>query len=113
MVGKTDAMIWGVIFILGGLTYLTRLAFIVLWGRLRLPAWTQRALYFVPVAVLSAILTPELVTYDRRLALLFPNPRLLAGAIAVGVAYRTRSVFRTILVGMVTYWLLQWLLPAV
>ncbi|MDT8897790.1 AzlD domain-containing protein [Thermanaerothrix sp. 4228-RoL] len=104
-------MIWAIIFILGGLTYLIRLAFIVLWGRLRLPGWVQRALYFVPVAVLSAIITPELVTYDQHLALSFSNPRLLAGAIAVGVAYRTRNVFLTILVGMVAYWLLRWLLP--
>jgi branched-subunit amino acid transport protein len=35
----------------------------------------------------------------------------LAGAVAVGVAYRTRNVFLTILVGMVAYWLLRWLLP--
>jgi branched-subunit amino acid transport protein len=104
-------MIWGIIFILGGLTYLIRLAFIGLWGRLRLPAWVQRALYFIPVAVLSAIIAPELVTYDQHLVFSFSNPRLLAGAVAVGVAYRTRNVFLTILVGMVAYWLLRWLLP--
>ncbi|WP_299026359.1 AzlD domain-containing protein [uncultured Thermanaerothrix sp.] len=99
--------VWWVILALGGLTYLTRLSFITLWRHLRLPDWTQRALYFVPVAVLSAIVVPELVTLDQHLNLTLANPRLLAGVVAIGVAYRTRNVFLTILVGMVAFWLLR------
>ncbi len=101
---------WVIFFVLGGLTYLTRFAFIALWGRLRLPAWVQRALNFVPVAVLSAIILPELVRSDGHLNLALNNPRLLAGAVAALVAYRTRSILLTILVGMAVFWLLRlWL----
>ncbi|WP_303773447.1 AzlD domain-containing protein [Anaerolinea thermophila] len=101
---------WIIFFVLGTLTYLTRFAFIALWGRLRLPAWVQRALTFVPVAVLSAMILPELVFSDGHLNLALDNPRLLAGAAAVLVAYRTRSTLLTILVGMVVFWGLRFLL---
>lgn len=96
--------VWIVFFVLGALTYLTRFVFIALWGRLRLPAWVQKALNFVPVAVLSAIILPELVLHEGHLNVGLNNPRLLAGAVAVLVAYRTRSTLLTILVGMAVFW---------
>lgn len=95
---------WIIFLVLGVLTYLTRFAFVALWGRLRLPAWFQRALNFVPVAVLSAIILPELVLNEGHLNLALDNPRLLAGAAAVLVAYRTRSTLLTILAGMAVFW---------
>lgn len=103
---------WWVILVLGVLTYLTRLSFIALWGRLRMPEKVQRALYFVPVAVLSAMITPELMTVQQPSSFSLVNPRLLAGVLAVVVAYRTRNVFLTILAGMVMFWLLHWVLSA-
>lgn len=101
---------WWIILGLGGLTYLIRLSFIALWKYLHMPDWVQRALYFVPVAVLSAIIGPELVMVDQRINLTLANPRLLVGVVAIGVAYRTRNVFITILVGLVTFWLLRFTL---
>lgn len=101
---------WWIIFVLGVLTYLTRLSFIALWGRLRIPDKVHRALYFVPVAVLSAIIAPELLNTEQPLYFSLTNPRLLAGILAIAVAYRTRNVFLTIFAGMVAFWLLQWII---
>lgn len=100
--------VWLIFLVLGALTFLTRFVFIALWGRLRLPAWVQRALNFVPVAVLSAIILPELMLNEGHLNLALDNPRLLAGAAAVLVAYRTRSILLTILAGMAVFWVLRW-----
>ena len=47
----------------GLLTYGIRLSFIALMGRITVPDWFQRALRFVPAAVLSAIIVPGL--FDR------------------------------------------------
>ncbi len=102
--------IWIVMIILGLLTFATRLSFMVLMERINLPRNFQRALRFVPIAVLSAIIAPELGYSNNSLAITFTNPRLLAGLIATLVAYRTRNVILTILAGMVAFWILKiWL----
>ena len=102
--------IWIVMIVLGLLTFATRLSFIALLERIKLPVTFQRALRFVPIAVLSAIIAPELGYSNNALALSPTNPRLLAGLVATLVAWRTKSVIWTILVGMLVFWLLQlWL----
>lgn len=102
--------IWLVMIILGLLTFATRFSFIALLERIKLPVIFQRALRFVPIAALSAIVAPELGYYKDALALSPTNPRLLAGIVATIVAYRTRSVMWTILAGLLVFWLLSlWL----
>lgn len=102
--------IW-LILILGGLsTYLTRLSMILLFSRWEIPAWLQRALRLVPAAVFSAIIAQEVLTQNGKLNLEMTNPRILAAALATVVAWKTRSVLLTILIGMVTLWLLKWLM---
>lgn len=94
--------------LLGGLvTFLTRLSFIAVHGRVTLPEWFRRGLTFVPVAVLSAFILPELVVRDNALLLTPTNPRLLAGILAMVIAWRTRNVWLTIVVGMVALWVIQ------
>jgi branched chain amino acid efflux pump len=92
--------IWLVMLIGGLLTLATRLSFILLLGRLRVPEWFRRGLGFVPVAVLSAIILPELTSPEGSLFLSWRNPQLLAGVVAILVAWRTRNVLLTIAVGM-------------
>ena len=99
--------IWIIMIILGLLTFATRLSFIVLLERINLPRNFQRALRFVPIAVLSAIIAPELGYSNNVLAISPTNPRLLAGLIATLVAYKTKSVIWTISIGMAVFWLLQ------
>ncbi len=101
--------LWIVIIIVGLLTFGMRFSFIALADRLRLPALLQQALRFIPIAALSAIILPELVLRGGALASPLGNARLLAGALAVAVAFATRNILLTIASGMVALWLLQWL----
>jgi branched-subunit amino acid transport protein len=99
------AEIWLILVTAGLLTYLTRLSFIALLGKWSPPEWMSRALRFVPPAVLTAIIFPELLIRDNHF---FPaNPRLLAGVLAAGVAWRTKNVILTIVVGMMVLIILQ------
>jgi branched-subunit amino acid transport protein len=102
--------LWLVVIAIGVLTYLIRLSFIVLFGRMRVPGLVQRGLRFVPVAVLTAIIVPELVFPEGHLDLSLQNPRLLAGVLAALVAWRTRNTLLAIGLGMVALWSLQGLL---
>jgi branched-subunit amino acid transport protein len=86
---------------------LTRLSFIFLFGRREMPAALGRALRFVPPAVLSAIIFPQLLLPAGNLDLSLGNDRLLAGLAATLVAWRTRNVLATIAVGIVVLVALQ------
>jgi branched-subunit amino acid transport protein len=97
-------LLWITVFAMGAVTYLVRVAPILLLGRLQLPPLVLRALRYVPGAVLSAIVFPELVLRDGALALTPANPRLLAGILAALVAWRTRNMLLTIVVGMAALW---------
>lgn len=103
----TRLALWGII--LGGMvaTYATRLSFTVLVPQERLPRSFRRGLAYVPPAVLSAIILPGLVRPDGPLDLLLHNHRMLAGLLAALIAWRTRNVWATIIIGMVALWLLS------
>jgi branched-subunit amino acid transport protein len=100
--------LWSVLVAAGLCTYFLRLSFIVLLGRGdEIPDKAEIALEYVPPAVLAALVAPALVYVDGTVALSVGNPRLLAGGVAMGVAWKTKNVAATIGVGIVTLWILQ------
>ena len=99
--------LWLTIIVAGIITFAIRLSFILLWGRVDVPLWLQRSLRFVPPAVLTAIVFPELFLPSGSLNLTLGNYRLIAGVLAGVVAWRTRNIVLTILVGMGVLLLLQ------
>jgi branched-subunit amino acid transport protein len=103
--------IWLVFILAGLITYATRLSFILLIGRRPIPLLLWRVLRFIPPAVLTAIIFPELFLHDGALNVSPGNARLLAGVLAALIAWRTRSAVLTVVVGMLALWLIEWLMP--
>ncbi len=99
--------LWLIIFLAGLLTFAIRLSFIFLVDRVSVPLWFQRALRFVPAAVLSAIILPAAATRGSGVDVSWHNPQLWSGAVAVAVAWRTKNVLLTILTGIAVLVLLQ------
>jgi branched-subunit amino acid transport protein len=91
---------WIVLIVSGVITFVIRLSFIALWGKFSVPIWLQRALRFVPPAVLSAIIFPEVFIQDGTVSLDVGNGRLLGGVVAVIVAWKTKNAIYTILLGI-------------
>jgi branched-subunit amino acid transport protein len=108
----TDPAVWGVIAVIGVLTYAIRLSFIALFGRLdEIPPRLERALRYVPAAVLAALVAPAFVTLQAEAGLAVD--KLVAGGVAGAVAWRTENVFATMAAGMGTLWVVRFLvLPA-
>jgi len=102
----SGAEIW--LIILGGMvvTYLTRLSFTVLVPPSRLPPAFSRGLVYIPPAVLAAIVLPELLIIDGQITIAPSNFKMVAGFLAALVAWRYKSVWLTIAVGMLALWLL-------
>lgn len=88
-------------------TFLLRIVPMAVLTRVAFPGWLERWLRLVPGAVLAASLAQALLVRDGRLALELTNVSLLAAVPAFVVAWRTRSVVLTMLVGMAAYVLLQ------
>jgi branched-subunit amino acid transport protein len=76
-------------------TALPRVLPLVVLSRLRLPVWLVDWLGYVPIAVLSALLTLELYAVPSAAIL----PALL-------VAWLTRSLLATVAAGVAAFWLL-------
>ena len=104
---ETQINIWLLMLVGGLITFGIRLSFIFLLEKVITPDWFKRALRFVPPAVLSAILLPALVQRNNKLDFSVQNPQLLAGLVAVLVAWRTRNVLLTIAAGLAALLLLQ------
>jgi len=102
--------LWLTMLAAGLATFATRLSFIYFLDKLRLPDWFRRGLRFVPAAVLSALILPGLVVHGSAIDLGPHNPEFWAGLVAIGVAWRTKNVLLTILIGMVALLLLRALL---
>jgi len=92
--------IWLVMIAAGLVTYSTRLSFILLMDRIKAPEWFTKSLRFVPAAVLSAIIVPELFAPKPSVELYLLNPELISGVLAIAVAWRTKNVILTIGLGM-------------
>jgi len=101
---------WLIVIAVGLGTYLTRLSFVGILGDRDIPAYVERPLRLVAPAVIAAIAVPEVVAPTGSVDFGLDNLRLFAGLIAVGVAWKTRSMGWTIGVGMASLWLLDWVL---
>lgn len=99
--------IWLVMLVGGLVTFGMRLSFIYLFGHINVPDILRRTLRFVPPAVLSAIILPQLFMPSGYLDFNLTNHRLQAGAFAILVAGLTKNTLLTILAGMVALLLLQ------
>jgi len=102
--------IWLVMLFGGLITFGMRFSLIYLFGRFQVPETMRRALHYVPPAVLSAIIFPELFLRNGSLDVSLENTRLLAGLAAMLVAWFSKNTLITILAGMVALFLLQYFL---
>ncbi|MCC7358056.1 MAG: AzlD domain-containing protein [Anaerolineales bacterium] len=96
--------LWLTVFAMGAVTYAIRLSLLGAIGRVQLPPLLVRGLRYVPPAVLTAIVAPELMLPGGTLDISWTNARLVAGALAALVAWRSRNVIWTGAAGMVALW---------
>jgi branched-subunit amino acid transport protein len=102
-------MTWVIMIMAGLFTFATRFVMFSGGTQRQLPAWLNDALTFVPIAVLTAIIVPAVLVDPVSNSISYmPTPRLIAALVAIAVALLTRHVVTTIIIGLVTLWILQW-----
>nr|WP_298684267.1 AzlD domain-containing protein [uncultured Dongia sp.] len=79
----------------------------------RFPPLVERALAFVPVAVLTAIIVPAvLYPSEGDIQLTWRNPYLVGAVVAAVVSWKWQKLMPTILIGMAAFFLARWLIGA-
>ena len=99
----TDLWTLGVIVGLTVVTVVSRGFFFISSKPWQLPHWAQRGLQYAPIAALSAVVVPEIVTVQGQLVSTWQDARLFAAAAGIAVFFYQRNVLLTIVLGMVVY----------
>jgi branched-subunit amino acid transport protein len=90
-------------------TLLPRVLPMVLLGRIHMPEWLLAFLRHVPIAVMTALLAQSVLTEDEAWIPLQDNLNLIALVPTLVAAVLTRSLLVTVLTGIGSMLLLQWL----
>lgn len=104
-----EPKIFAVILGMSLVTYIPRMLPLVILSKIDMHPLLLKWLEYIPVAVLSALLAPELFTADGQLALGFENKSLLAAIPCIVTAVKTKNLFLTVFVGIFTKFLLEML----
>ncbi|MGB7339986.1 MAG: AzlD domain-containing protein [Phototrophicaceae bacterium] len=94
--------------LIGFLTFLERISFLVIFRNMEMSPLMLKALRYVPVTVLFAIATPNVLRTDGMIDFSL-NPKTIASICAMLIAWRTRNILYTIIFGMGTFWLSRYL----
>ena len=95
------------IFLMMVVTFGVRYPVLALVGRFDLPKPVKRALRFVPVAVLSALCAPMVLIQQGQWDISFNNAYLIASIVAIVVAWKSRHLLLTIVLGLLVFALLR------
>jgi branched-subunit amino acid transport protein len=95
------------VLLVGGMAAVTlaiRYPVLALVGKIDLPPLMLRALRFVPTAVLTAIIVPNVLIPDGvHFSFRWDNANLIAAIVAALVSWRTKSLLLTIIAGMASF----------
>jgi branched-subunit amino acid transport protein len=101
------ASFWLVIGIVGLGTVLMRTVPIMAHGRVRTPPVLERLLKHVPAAALTALIVPAALYLKTNGSYEVSPDRVIAAVVAALVAYKTKNVIATLVVGMAALWAVQ------
>ena len=103
-------MHWSLIIYCGMITFLTRFSMIALLKKDTFNKKTKVVLSYVPSAIFPAIILPLVFLDDNGSLELENNPKILAAIVAVLVGYFSKNILLTIFLGLISYWMLIFLL---
>ncbi|BFM48133.1 AzlD domain-containing protein [Marinomonas sp. THO17] len=99
------------VFILVGMfavTFGVRFVLLARAHKVTMPLYVEQALKYVPVAVLTAIITPMIFMPDKHLAIQFTNPWLLGALAAFTVGIWRQHQLLTIVIGVGVFFIARY-----
>ena len=108
-----DTEYLAVVAAMGAVTYIPRWIPLLFLSQRRMPQWLIEWLDMVPVAILSALIFPDLFTSQQPRQLDLFQLKSLVALPTLVFAWKTRSLGGAVVVGMSLYWLAGKLFQAV
>ena len=103
-------MTWFTIIIAGIITYCMRMTMVALVDRDLLGERVKAVLAYVPSAVFPAIIFPGIFINDYGSFIEINDPKIFGAIVAILVGYFSRNVIATIISGLLSYWIIIFLL---
>ena len=103
-------MTWLSVIIAGILTYITRMTMVTLIDRKVLGIKLKQVLGYVPSAVFPAIIFPAIFFNDYGSLIEINDPKIYGAIVAIVVGYFSRNIIATIFSGLISYWVIIFLL---
>ena len=103
-------MSWLSVIAAGILTYLTRTTMVTLVNKNILSSKIKQILGYVPAAVFPAIIFPGIFLNDTGFFISLGDPKIIAATLAIIIGYFTKNVIATILSGLISYWIIIFLI---
>jgi len=97
---KIDSNYIYLIFGMGLVTYLPRMLPATILSKRKIPDLFVEFLSYVPTAVLAALFFPGVLIVENKLNIGISNPLFIAALLTFPVAYKTKNMFATVLLGM-------------
>ncbi len=92
-------------------TFLIRYPLLAFSNRIKLPSRLVEALNYLPPAILTAIIVSAvLMPTGDKILLSYTNAKLIGAIAAIFISWRTKNLLATIIGGMLTFFIWQWLL---
>ncbi|GAV22851.1 AzlD domain-containing protein [Carboxydothermus pertinax] len=105
---KTEYIL--LILLMAMVTYLTRVSFLVLFTNKNLPTVIQRALRYIPVAILATLIFPGIFAPQGKLDVSLTNPYIGASLITVASLLIGKNAILSIVLGITSLVVLRHLL---
>ena len=103
-------MTWLSVIVAGILTYITRMTMITLVDRRVLGAKLRQVLGYVPSAVFPAIIFPAIFFNEYGNLIELTDPKIYGAIVAIIVGYLSRNIIATIFSGLISYWIIIFLI---
>ena len=103
-------MSWLSVIAAGILTYLTRTTMVTLVNKNILSSKIKQILGYVPAAVFPAIIFPGIFLNDTGFFISLDDPKIIAATLAIIIGYFTKNVIATIISGLLSYWIIIFLI---
>ena len=103
-------MTWLSVIVAGILTYITRMTMVTLVDGRVLGTKLKQVLGYVPAAVFPAIIFPAIFFNDYGNLIELGDPKIYGAIVAIVVGYLSRNIIATIFSGLISYWIIIFLL---
>lgn len=102
-----EAEIIGLIIGIAVLTFFTRFGFALILKKTKISEKWNKWMAYIPIAVFTTIIVPSLLAPNEELELSIQNEYLIAGIVALLMAYKTKNLAGTVIIGISIIYILR------